>query len=185
MNRPKVYNPFSESEKNPQKTVKREVKGLTYKKPTPTMSELIINHCLSHNITSEQFSAWFHKEIKPQLDAEIDHREQERYIVKQILKRKKREKEKPENAIPTAFLGRKAYPNKLTEITGQYTLADWFKVRRKTIEGELDTVLGDWKMDFLTWINGIISQKTEDHPTDEATKKVSALRELIFRRSRQ
>ena len=145
--------------------------------PKPTLDEEIINFMLGNHMTSEDFMEYVNKNIKPIVDEKIKHQREEREKAQREFDERKRIKALPENALVSAYLGKRAYPKHFDEITKKYSLSDFKRVRNLALEGNIPN-LGANKTEFLTWINSIIDQKRgESEETDNILRKpVNAFR---------
>jgi len=164
-------------------TKRRQMTGEFWKPKRPTtLKQVLTKHCLSENLNPQDFVSWFMKEVAPDVNIELDRREQARYEAKQAFQAKQKIQNLPENRIPNLYLIHKKKPEKLEEIITNYSLEDLFRVRRLCIQNKFVTLLGAAQPEFLSWLNTKISQRVQEGKSDHKGTK-EKLRELIFRKS--
>jgi len=143
----------------------------------------IIHFALANKMSSEDFIKYFRKDIAPDLDTEIQKQAEALEKSRQEFDEKKKIEALPENKILSCYFGRRAYPKPFEEITKQYSLEDFIKVRNLVVGGQLDHKLaeaGTDKTQFLTWLNTMISQKQESQNVSNEVKETQhALKRLI------
>lgn len=103
-----------------------------------------------------QYAEWYRTEQQKK----VEH--------KKAFKEKQRIKNLPENFLPKAYFGKRAYPRLEKEALENYSLQDMQKVYRWTVDGKLTVKIGeDHIQRFLLWLQSLINIKKQQEPTTE------------------
>lgn len=155
---------------------------LNARKKQKTIDEQIMYFCLHDKLSPEDFVSYFNENIKQNLVKELQSRQDAKKRTQEEWQLKKAIAARPENALTTAFIGRKSYPTNLSKVEKKCSINDLVKIRRLAIDGKLNRILGGCKNEFVLYLNAVLNERTINTKKQES-KRLSTvcdtLKELL------